>query len=55
MKVFTYSVEQVIEVRANSRDEADDLLPSYPASQEGDDTYSLIDESVELISEGESA
>ena len=54
MKVFTYSVEQVIEVKASSEEEARELLPIYPTGFEGQ-AYYVSDETVELMREGESA
>jgi hypothetical protein len=52
MKVYTYKVEQTIEVSANSEEEARDLLPIYPSEFEGQ-TYYVEEETVELIDERE--
>lgn len=52
MKAYTYVVEQVIQVRANSKEEAEDLLPTYPTGFEGQ-AYYVKEETVELIREGE--
>ena len=54
VKVFTYSVEQVIEVKADTEEEARELLPIYPTGFEGQ-AYYVSDETVELMREGESA
>jgi hypothetical protein len=54
VKVFTYSVEQVIEVKAGSEEEARELLPLYPTGFQGQ-AYYVSDETVELMREGESA
>lgn len=52
MKVYTYKVEQTIEVSANSEEEARDLLPVYPSGFDGQ-TYYVTEETVDLISESE--
>lgn len=52
MKTYTFTVEQVIEVRASSREEAEDLLPVYPSGFEGQ-AYYVTDETVELAKESE--
>ena len=54
MKVFIYSIEQVIEVKANSAEEAKELLPTYPTGFEGQ-AYYVSNETVELLRESESA
>jgi hypothetical protein len=54
VKVFTYSVEQVIEVKADTEEEARELLPLYPTGFEGQ-AYYVSDETIELMREGESA
>jgi hypothetical protein len=54
VRVYTYSVEQVIEVKAGSEEEARELLPLYPTGFEGQ-AYYVSDETVELLREGESA
>lgn len=51
MNTYTFSVEQVIEVKANSLEEAHDLLPIYPYSPKP--AHYVTDETVELISEAE--
>jgi hypothetical protein len=50
MKTYVFSVEQVIEVNASSKEEAQELLPLYPTGFEGQ-AYYVSDESVELIRE----
>lgn len=47
MKKYTYKMEWVIEVTANSKEEAIEMLP--PIWQ--NDTFTLQDESLTLISE----
>jgi hypothetical protein len=55
MKRYIYQVEQVIEVSANSEEEARELLPLYPSGYEGQ-AYYVSDETVELLlEEGEGA
>jgi len=50
MKTYVFSVEQVIEVKASSEEEAQELLPLYPSGFEGQPYY-VSDETVELIRE----
>lgn len=50
MKTYVYSVEQIISVKANSKEEAEDLLPIYPTGQEGQAHY-VREETVELLRE----
>jgi hypothetical protein len=50
MNTYRFSVEQVIEVKANSLSEAEDSLPIYPSGFEGQ-AYYVTDESVELLGE----
>jgi hypothetical protein len=52
MKVYTYKIEQTIEVSANSEEEAKRLLPMYPSGFDGQ-TYYVFEEIVELIDERE--
>jgi hypothetical protein len=51
MNTYRFSVEQVIEVKANSLEEAEDSLPIYPSGFEGQ-AYYVTDESVELLEAG---
>jgi hypothetical protein len=51
MNTYKFSVEQVIEVKANSLEEAEDSLPTYPTGFEGQ-AYYVTDESVELLEAG---
>lgn len=50
MKTYIFQVEQVIEVKANSEEEASALLPLYASGFEGQ-AYYVSDETVELIRE----
>lgn len=52
MTTYVYSVEQIISVKANSREEAETLLPIYPTGFEGQAHY-VRDETVELLREEE--
>jgi phage-related baseplate assembly protein len=54
MKTYTYTVEQIIEIKANSPEEAEGLLPMYPLGYEGQAHY-VVEETVELtrVEEGE--
>jgi hypothetical protein len=52
MKVYTYKLEQTIEVSANSEEEAIRLLPMYPSGFDGKKYY-VTEEVVELIDESE--
>lgn len=52
MKTYTYWVEQLIEVKANSREEAEGLLPMYPTGYEGQAHY-VREETVDLLKEEE--
>lgn len=52
MKTYTYQVEQLIEVKANSREEAERLLPIYPTGYEGQAHY-VKEETVDLLKEEE--
>jgi len=49
---YVYLVEQIISVKANSREEADRLLPVYPIGSEGKAHY-VREETVELLREEE--
>ena len=51
MKTYIFNVEQVIEIKADSLEEARDLLPVYPYSP-GDRNHYVKEETVELIKEG---
>jgi hypothetical protein len=48
MKTYVYLVEQWIEVKANSPEEAEGLLPMYPTGYEGQAHY-VTEEVVELL------
>ena len=50
MKRYTFSVEQIIRVTANSEKEARDLLPMYPSGFEGQ-AYYVKEETIELVNE----
>jgi phage-related baseplate assembly protein len=52
MNTYTYTVEQTIEIKANSPEEAEGLLPMYPTGYEGQAHY-VTEETVELLSERE--
>jgi hypothetical protein len=52
MNTYVYSVEQIISVRANSKEEAEGLLPIYPTGFEGQAHY-VREETVELLREEE--
>lgn len=52
MKTYIYLVEQVIAIKANSKEEAEGLLPIYPTGFEGQ-AYYVRDETVELLREEE--
>ena len=51
MNTYRFSVQQIIEVKANSLEEAEDSLPIYPTGFEGQ-AYYVTDESVELLEAG---
>jgi hypothetical protein len=48
MKTYVYLVEQWIEVKANSPEEAEGLLPMYPTGYEGQ-AHFVKEETVELL------
>jgi hypothetical protein len=52
MTKYVYIVEQIIVVEANSKEEAEGLLPAYPTGYEGQAHY-VREEIVELLSEEE--
>jgi hypothetical protein len=52
MNTYTYTVEQIIEIKANSKEEAEGLLPMYPTGYEGKAHY-VREETVELLREEE--
>ena len=52
MKTYTYTIEQVIEVKADSQEEALENLPTYPTFYEGQG-WRMLDESIGLIEEKE--
>ena len=54
MKTYVFLVEQVIEIKANSKEEAERLLPIYPTGYEGQAHY-VQEETVELLREEETA
>lgn len=47
MKTYTFNVEQVIEVKANSLEEAEEFLPVYETGFEGQKYY-VREETIEL-------
>jgi hypothetical protein len=51
MNTYRFSVQQIIEVKANSLEEAEDSLPIYPTGFEGQ-AYYVTDESVDLLEVG---
>jgi hypothetical protein len=51
MNTYRFSIQQVIEVKANSLEEAEDSLPIYPTGFEGQ-VYYVTDESVDLLEVG---
>ena len=52
MKTYTYLVEQTIIVKANSKEEAERLLPVYPITRES--AHYVSEETIELLREEES-
>ena len=52
MKKYTYTIEQVIEITANSQEEALENLPTYPTFYEGQG-WRMLDETIGLIEEKE--
>jgi hypothetical protein len=50
MKTYVYLVEQIISVKANSKEEAEDSLPIYPTGQDRK-AYFVEEETVELLRE----
>jgi hypothetical protein len=50
VKTYIFNVEQIIEVKANSEEEARELLPLYETGFEGQ-AYYVSDETVELLRE----
>jgi hypothetical protein len=52
VNTYVYSVEQIISIKANSKEEAEGLLPMYPTGFEGQAHY-VRDETVELLREEE--
>lgn len=50
MKTYVYSVEQIIKIKANSKEEAQDLLPVYPTDFR---LCYVAEETVELLREVE--
>jgi len=51
MNTYKFSVEQVIEVRANSAEEAEGSLPMYPSYGDKGKAYYVTEETVELLGE----
>jgi hypothetical protein len=51
MNTYRFSIQQVIEVKANSLEVAEDSLPIYPTGFEGQ-VYYVTDESVDLLEVG---
>ena len=52
MATYVYLVEQIISVKAGSKEEAEGLLPIYPKGFEGQ-AYYVREETVELLREEE--
>jgi hypothetical protein len=52
MTTYVYLVEQVIAIKASSKEEAEGLLPMYPTGFEGQAHY-VREETVELLREEE--
>jgi len=52
MATYVYLVEQIISVKAGSKEEAEGLLPIYPTGFEGQ-AYYVREETVELLREEE--
>ena len=52
MTTYVYLVKQTILVKANSKEEAEGLLPMYPTGYEGQAHY-VREETVELLREEE--
>jgi hypothetical protein len=50
MITYVYLVETIIAVKANSKKEAEDLLPVYPTGLDGE-AYYIRDENIELLRE----
>ena len=52
MTTYVYLVEQIISVKADSKEKAEGLLPLYPTGFEGQ-AYYVREETVELLREEE--
>jgi len=52
VNTYVYLVEQIITVKATSKEEAQELLPIYPTGYEGQAHY-VREETVELLREEE--
>lgn len=52
MTTYVYLIEQIIAVKANSKEEAEGLLPAYPTGYENQAHY-VTEEIVELLREEE--
>jgi hypothetical protein len=50
MTTYVYLIEQIIAIKANSKEEAEGLLPMYPTEFEGQ-AYYVREEIVELLRE----
>ena len=50
MTTYVYSITQIIEVEANSKEEAEGLLPVYPPARV---PYYVMEEVIELLREKE--
>ena len=48
MTTYVYLIEQIIAVKANSKEEAEGLLPMYPTGYEGQ-AHFVKEEIVELL------
>jgi hypothetical protein len=48
METYVFKVEQIIEVKANSKEEAQEKLPTYPTFWSGAE-WECVDETLELL------
>ena len=48
METYVFKVEQIIEVKANSKEEAQEKLPTYPTFYSGAE-WECVDETLELL------
>lgn len=52
MSTYVYLVEQIISIKADSKEHAEGLLPAYPTGFDGQ-AYYVREETVELLREEE--